>query len=257
MKIDKQGENLSLGWLSTLGVLILLTFAFLDTPSAIAKKHTKDAPVVLFKPPSDDPQPAKTEGAASRQDLVCSQDSLIQSKAIADRPKLTALVPQSNHGLTTAKHPTFWVYLPQTAARQAILSIKTEGSSPHWQQSIDLTGTTGTIGIKLSKDALPLEIGKNYQWALILICGDRPYPNDPVVAAEIERIDKSQIKPKMPTNTTGLEKAAWYARQGIWYDALNVLVTEKSSLDNWHDLWVRYLQSGGLKEVAREPVVGL
>jgi hypothetical protein len=255
MNSEKQSVNLNLGWLSTFGLLILLTFTFLDPPSAIAKKPKKNAPVVLFKPPSDDPQPEKTEGAASRQNLVCSQDSLIQSKAIAERPKLTALVPQSNHGLTTAKRPTFWVYLPQTAARQAILSIKTKGSSPHWQQSIDLTRTTGTIGIKLANNAPPLEIGKNYQWALILICGDRPHPNDPVVAAEIERIDKSQIKPKMSTTVTGLEKAAWYARQGIWYDALNVLVAEKPSLNNWHDLWVRYLQTEGLEEIAHEPVV--
>ena len=81
---------------------------------------------------------------------VCSQDSSLQSQGrVGDRPKLTALAPQRNHGLTVAERPTFWVYLPQTTAKKAILSIKAEGSNPHWQQSIDLR-ETGTMKIKSS-----------------------------------------------------------------------------------------------------------
>ena len=140
-----QHENLfsvQLGTL-TIGALLLATIAFLDGTSAIAQEKLTD-PVVLFKPPPDEEQPETTEGAASRQDRVCSQDSSLRLQGRLGGPKLTALAPQRNHGLTVAERPTFWVYLPQTTAKKAILSIKAEGSNPHWQQSIDLR-ETGTI----------------------------------------------------------------------------------------------------------------
>ena len=249
----KNLNSVQLGRL-TIGALLLLTVTFLNGSSAIAQEKQIDS-VVLFKPPPDEEQPETTEGAASRQDRVCSQDSSLRSQGrIGDRPKLTALAPQRNYGLTVAERPTFWVYLPHTTARKAILSIKAEGSNPHWQQSIDLTGETGTMGIKLSDDAPVLSIGKNYQWAVILVCGDRPHPNDPVVTAGIKRIDESQMSRNMLTSPR-LSKAAEYARHGIWYDALDLLLAEKTTSDNWQDLWVRYLQSGGLAEIAREPVI--
>lgn len=245
---------------SSLTVLSLLFFIVAITPSlpakAIANSHLDINNTVLFQPPPEEEQPEETEGAASRQSRKCDQDVLVtrQQKIVRDRTKLTAIVPNGNSGLTTKKRPTFWVYLPQTTARRAILSIK-EGANPHWQQSINLTGKAGVMGIKLPKNAPALEIGKNYQWAVILVCGNRPNPNDPVTVGGIKRIDKSQTSSNELINPMGLENAAWYARQGIWYDALNILIASRSSLVNWNDIWVRYLQSGGLSEITNEPFV--
>ena len=166
------------------------------------------------------------------------------------------MVPNSNYGLTAANRPDFWIYLPKTSAQQAILSIKEEGINPHWQQSISLTETAGIMAIELSDDAPALETGKNYRWAVILVCGNRPNPNDPVVAAWIKRVDESNTKGSLPIAPNSLEKAAWYAQNGIWYDALDILIeAKKSSLDNWDDIWLKYLQSGGLDEIANEPII--
>ena len=261
--LKKLSHNLGLiGFLTVLG--------FLLTSVAIANVDT----TVLFRPPPKEEQPESTEGAASRQNKECSQDFLprqqeslgargnasyadrAESETLRDRLNLTAVVPDSNYGLTVADRPNFWVYLPKTSAQQAILSIKEEGVKPHWQQSVSLTGEAGIIGIKLSDDAPGLEIGKNYQWAVILVCGSRPNPNDPVVAAWIKRVDESPVIDSQLPAQTMLEKAAWYAQKGIWYDALDILIEEKkSSSDNWHDIWVKYLQSGGLEEIANEPVI--
>ena len=60
------------------------------------------------------------------------------------------------------------------------MSIRQEDNTPHWQQSVDLTGEAGIMGIQLAEAAPALETGKNYQWAIVLVCGDRPSPNDPV-----------------------------------------------------------------------------
>ena len=232
--------NLSIG-LS----LILSTAAFADT------KPT----TVLFQPPPDEEQPEETEGAASRQDKVCSQD-LMASQTKRNSLKLIAVVPKRNYGLTVAERPTFWVYFPQTSAQQAILSIKAEGANPHWQQPIELTEESGMMGIKLSDAAPALETGKNYQWAVTLVCGSRPHPNDPVVTAWVRRVAESDVVGSQLGAANKLELAQMYAGQGIWYDTLDILfAAKKSSLANWRKLWQTYLQSGGLAQIADEPVI--
>ena len=108
----------------------------------------------------------------------------------------------------------------------------------------------------MSKNAPILEIGKSYQWALVLVCGNKPNPNDPVVAAWIKRINESPAISYYLPSKTRFEQAAWYAKQGIWYDALSILIEEKkSSLDNRNDTWAKYLRSGGLDKIANEPIV--
>lgn len=228
----------------------LIMFGMLLIKTAIAEVTT----VVQFQPPPEEEQPKKTEGAASRQLGQCSTNQQVSKtqSATAELAPLTTLVPRNNHGLTTQERPNFWLYLPHTSARRAILSIKEAGKAPHWQQSVELNQKQGIVGIELAKDAPALEIGKNYQWAVVLVCGDRPSPNDPVVASWIKRVD---VKGEMPS--TGIEKAAAYATQGIWYDALNVLATERTSVPNWQKHWQEYLQSGGLETIADEPIVDL
>lgn len=257
MKVSQKSFFTGLGWLLSIFALNLTSIF-----GAIAETNSELNTVVLFQPPPEAEQPKTTEGAASRRNRQCASDTLAgqaQVEMMSDRSqstasKLTALVPEGNSGLTTAAHPTFWVYLPQTTAQQAILSIR-EDLNPHWQQSIRLTGQAGVMGIKLPQEAPALETGKDYQWAIILVCGDRPHPNDPVVTANIKRLAPAQLRSKLPLNSTELNQAAWYARQGIWYDALDILSAEKFSLGKEKDLWVRYLQSGGLNQIAREPIL--
>ena len=205
-------------------VVLLIMFGFLLANPAVAEVQT----TVLFQPPPEDEQPDSTEGAASRQASKCGTGYLESQDAIGDRPNLTAIVPQDNFGLTVAERPQFWVNIPETSAQQAFLSIRQEDNTPHWQQSVDLTGEAGIIGIQLAEDAPALETGKNYQWAIVLVCGDRPSPNDPVTVSWIKRVESPQIDvAEKPTK--GLEQAATYAKQGIWYDALNILIAERSS----------------------------
>lgn len=235
-------------------VVSLIMFGWLLTNTAIADVTT----VVQFQPPPEEGQPKETEGAASRQLGECAANELVSKSEFATEKLNTpvssiALVPHDNYGLTTKERPDFWFYLPRTSAEQAILSIKEAGKTPHWQQSINLNQEQGIVGIALAKDAPGLEIGKNYQWAITLVCGDRPSPNDPVVASWIKRIES--VKQEMPS--TGIEKAAMLARQGIWHDALDVLVAERTSVSNWQKYWQEYLQSGGLEIIADEPIIEL
>ena len=230
-------------------VVLLIIFGLLFADGAIADIET----TVLFQPPPDEEQPRDTEGAASRQLGECAANNLeLESQSVSKELSLTALAPQSNHGLTTKERPNLWVYLPNTSAKQAILSIKKAGKTPHWQQLVDLDRNQGIIGIKLSKDAPALEIGTDYQWAVILVCGDRPSPNDPVATSWIKRVEKTNSQ---SSSTSKLAQASIYAQQGIWYDSLDLLISQKSSLNNWQDLWNKYLESAGLNIFSDRSVV--
>lgn len=214
--------------------------------NAIAHDHIS----ISFQPPPEDEQPKQTEGAASRQTNRCAADSQLSQSTASQDLKLTAIAPQGNYGLTTLERPDLWIYLPETSAKQAILTIRNEDKTPHWQQSVELTEEAGVMGIKLAENAPALEIGSNYQWAVILVCNERPNPNDPVVTSWIKRVERSQS-----SSTSELEQISNYAREGIWYDALNTLISSKSSQANWQDLWSEYLESAGLNKIADLPVV--
>ena len=225
-----------------------MTVGSLAFKNAIAHDHIS----ILFQPPPEDEQPEKTEGAASRQTNRCGDDSQLSQPIAAQDLKLTAIAPQGNYGLTTLERPNLWIYLPETSAKQAILSIRKESKTTHWQQLVEIRPEAGVMGIKLAENAPALEIGSNYQWAVILICGDRPSPNDPVVTSWIKRIEAQNSQ---SLSSSKLAKASTYAQQGIWYDTIDILISEKLSQNNWQDLWNKYLESAGLSRFADRPVV--
>lgn len=244
--------------LQTVVSLLAIAFFFTAIEPGLAqitnqKNSQSFNPVILFTPPPDDGTPSTTRGAGSRDNQQCSQDSSSTLQAIG-KPSLTALVPSDHSGLTWSARPTFWVYVPQTSARQMVLSIK-EGNQFHSQRFVSITGAPGVLGIQPAEDAPALEVGKTYQWAIVLVCGDRPSPNDPVVSALVRR--------KQPTTSlnsqTALQQAATYGKQGIWYDAITALAVAKRSQPNdsaLNQTWANFLMqpSVGLSAIATEPV---
>jgi hypothetical protein len=207
-------------------------------------------PTIFFKPPADAQEPHKTTGAGSRGGS-CPQDPLL-SETTAKR-SLMALVPNTNTGLTLAERPTFWIYLPKTTAKQIVLSIREAGIKDHAQIYLPTPEDSGVVGFQLPATGPALEIGKTYQWAVVLICGARPSPNDPAIAAWVRRIGPVQPLKK----GTILEQAAWYGEQGIWYDAIAALAEVRRTKPNDQgltDIWTNFLNSAGLEAISTEPL---
>lgn len=216
----------------------------------------KITPQVFFKP-SGTGNPPPTRGAGSRNDRACPQDLSGNSSNSSVQPQaLTALIPGNPVGLTWAERPTVWVYLPETSARQMVLSVKAEGGQQHSQRFIPITGEAGIVGVQFDQNSPSLEVGKTYQWAVVLVCGDRPSPNDPFVTAWIQYVVPSQS----PQNQqSAVERAVWYGKQGAWYDALTALAEMRRSQPTdpaLAKIWVDFLSqpSVGLAAIANEPV---
>lgn len=224
-----------------------------NSPASIDRMLTR----VLFTPPQDDkkPEPEETVGAGSRHGAQCLQDVTPANspKSPSTQSSLISLVPTSNSGLTIAQRPILAIYLPETSARQVVLSIREEDTTHHSQTVLPITGKSGIVNLQPNHDSPPLEIGKIYQWSVVLVCGERPSPNDPAIASWIQRISL----PENMNQGTALEEASWYGEQGIWYDALNSLVeTRRSQPENQEliDIWAEFLDSAGLKAIATEPL---
>jgi Domain of Unknown Function (DUF928) len=221
--------------------------------SAIAKPLAtkRVSSKVIFMPPPTDKKPPKTSGAGSRGG-ECMQGASASVNASV-KPPLMALMPVVNTGLTVAKHPSFWVYIPETPAKQVVLSLRQNGSKPHSQTFFDSPKTPGVISLSLPQSAPALEIGKTYQWAVTLICGEKPSPNDPVIVSWVSRAASAPLN-----QLTALEQAAAYGRQGIWFDALTALAQARRSQPNQTELqttWANFLTSAGLQIIVSEPLL--
>lgn len=200
---------------------------------------------IEFVPPPSDGSPDQTRGAGARDGQRCSQDVAVRSTTPSTRggaaTSLSALVPPTNYGLTYMEHPTVWVYLPQTSAQQGIISIREEDGRPYAQLSFDLPASDTVIGIQLPETLPPLQVGKNYQWAIVLVCGATPQPSDPVVTAWIRR--ESRPIPDA-TGLNPIEQIHWYSQHGIWYDALTTLAQSRQSSPQdvrLTRLWINFL----------------
>jgi hypothetical protein len=206
---------------------------------------------VSFKPPANDRNPPKTVGAGSRQENQCT------SSQDPSSPSLLPIAPINTYGLTVAAHPTFFVYIPKTSAKSVILSIKDENLRYHSQAIFSITGSEGIVGFKPAQSTPPLEVGKNYQWAVVLLCGEKIGPNDPAVSSWVRRIDipaniKNQSLPQ-----TVLQKASWYGEQGIWYDMLfSIAQAQYSQPDKpkIKTIWSDLMTSTGFEAIATQPV---
>ena len=227
-----------------------------STVNSSVKTNSSKTQPVIFKPPPSKGKPKNTSAAGSRGQ--CPQDTIATSTTTDTRlnkPSLMALVPSdTNYGVTTAERPTLLVYLPQTSAKQVVLSLIEEGKKHHSQASFPITGEPGIISIKPSDNSPPLEVDKNYQWALVLVCGEKPSPNDPAIASWVRRVALPQ---PLSSQKTPLEQAVWYGEQGIWYDAVAALAkVRKAQPGNSiiENNWIGVLKSVGLETIATEPL---
>lgn len=211
---------------------------------------------VVFEPPTDD-KADDSRGGASRNATGCRNDR------VSELP-LTALIPGNNRGLTVASHPSFFVYVPQTSARQIYFSLKDENNVGIYQAKLPISGNSGVVKISLPPDQTPLETGKTYDWSVALMC-QPAQPDMPWVTGQVQRVPlEENITPDLSSNPS-IQQAVFYGQAGIWYDTLNILfqLNQSAGLGNTSTIdvsflnqnWVNLLNSVGLNAIADEPLI--
>lgn len=203
---------------------------------------------ITFEPPGEG-KPDDTAGGASRGD-GCPQEILAVGRCV------TPLMPAIKNSLTVAEHPTFFVYVPQTSAREIFFGLVDENNNSHYQIKIPIESKSGILSFKLPDNAPPLEIGKNYRWTFIIVGDQGLRPDSPGVRGEIRRISPNAELMSQLQNQPLLERAALYGKNGIWYDMVASLAEarrEEPGNATLVSTWQELLNSAGLEAIATKP----
>ncbi|MEO1297663.1 MAG: DUF928 domain-containing protein [Cyanobacteria bacterium J06636_16] len=190
-----------------------------------------------FVPPEDSGQP-QTNRAGGRRNQFCNSST----------PTLapTLVIPSTSNGITTVERPTILAYLPQTSAQQAFLTLEDEQNHLVYNATVALPESKGIVRFTIPDTAPALELEKDYQISLAIVCDVVLDPNDPVLEGWIKRIELDADLAAQQAQLTELETAALYANNGIWFDAVATLADlRQSQADNPDVLaaWAELLQS--------------
>lgn len=203
---------------------------------------------VTFDPPAGD-RPDDTAGGASRGE-GCPQESV----GVCVVP----LMPNTKNGLTIAERPTFFVYVPQTSAKEIFFGLIDENNNNYYQTKIPLDGKSGILRFQLPDNAPALEAGKNYRWTFIII-GDQGLRADSRgVEGNIQRVVANPTLVSQLQNKSLVQQAALYGKNGIWYETLTSLAEARKSNPNDDKLlvtWQNLLNSVGLNAIATKPLI--
>ena len=205
---------------------------------------------VTFDPPAEG-MPRSSSGGASRTIEQCFDR--VENSNIP----FSALLPASTQGLTVASHPTILAYLPETSAQKAFFSWQDENNQDHYQAILPIERKAGVISFNLPENAPPLEVGKNYQWALGIMCDGRLQPDSPMVQGQIKRVELTSALQSRLDNNISLNNAALYGETGLWYETVATLAQLKTAQPNDRNLasnWSELLNSVGLAEIAEAPL---
>lgn len=210
---------------------------------------------VQFTPPPPPPEDApagRARGGASRGDCTQVQPQLTAIAPIAT----TAKQKTSVWGLTTAPHPTVWIYLPYTRTTTPIEFVLQDAiGTPIYSTPIALPSQAGIVGIKIP-DSVTLTVGQRYRWFVNVFCDPEKQLPPVSIDGSIQRIALSPVFTKQ-LNSSTQQQVETYAANGIWYDLLTTLVILKQS--NPQDpaiaqAWQNLLQSIGYKDIATKPL---
>lgn len=200
-----------------------------------------------FDPPGDG-APKDTSGAGSRDGLKCSQDE----------QSIRPLMPKRNYGLTLEERPPVFIDLAKTSAKQVVLTFRDEAGKSYERAYLPISDRTGVASFTLPNEKPALAVGKNYQWSLVVVCGETVQPDDPVFRGWVQRVARTPALETELGQKSVIEQAAWYGAKGYWYDLLRVMAQARRSHPDdlkLAALWRELLESVGLRAIASEPLL--
>ena len=173
---------------------------------------------------------------------------------------LTALIPETNLGLTVAKYPSFFWYVPPTPARTAEFVLSDENNNEIYKTTLAMTGDSGIISLSLPASATlaPLEVNKNYSWTFSLICNPKNPSAITFVEGWVQRIEPSATLASQLAKAAPRDRPGIFAKAGVWNDTLSSLSELRRANPQDRTLasdWETLLKSVGLERIAKVPVV--
>ncbi|HEY9724969.1 MAG TPA: DUF928 domain-containing protein [Chroococcales cyanobacterium] len=227
------------------------------------------------EPTSGQPQGGGTRGGCPRVEkpitaLVPTSSDRSTSGASQSLRATSKTTSTPAIGLTTAKHPTFWLYVPYSfsSPRRIEFALKDEkGKEIYHTSFLESKISPGIVGFELPSAAPSLEENKVYRWQFSMNC--KPEKPDVVedfaiegatVEGWIHRVRPNSSLTEQLNRVTPEERVALYSKAGIWYEAVTVLAQLRRQNPNDAKLreeWVQLLKAVDLDAIADEPIVSV
>jgi hypothetical protein len=195
--------------------------------------------------------PDRNDGGGTRGNCPVEQTST--------NPNMIALVPNTEVGWSATESPTFWVYVPYsfTSPVSSKLSLRDKDGRPVPIEPVEFTlsGTPGVVGLRLPK---PLENERLYRWRFTIICDKKDESENPVVGGLVRWVEPNPSLMNQLQKAQPRERAALYAQNGFWYEAVTILAERHNTAPNDSQAatdWSNLLQSVQLEVIANEPIV--
>jgi hypothetical protein len=195
-----------------------------STPNPMPAKQPAKRNSLTYKPP-------KNAVAAPRQDVDAGTRGWS-----ATMPALCVLAP--NHtGLTTRGQPSlFWYQSGPASTRIELTIIEPNKPKRVLRVAADKAEQGGIHRLPLERYHVTLAPGVVYKWTVALIPEPSNRSQDLIASDTIRRIEPDAQLTAALAGAEGLDKAAIYASNGIWYDALETVTNEINAAPKEKDL---------------------
>ena len=201
-----------------------------------------------FKPRVDNKPNPVTAGGGSRGTLCLTK-----------KESLIPLTPANLVGLTVAKHPTFFWYMPSSTAKTLNFTIFADGETDNlYEGKLPIPNEAGIMSFTLPENAPQLKINQTYQWSVNVVCDPDDSSSNIQMNAWVQRIqpDSSLLQNLKKANSRNLSNI--YGEAGIWYEGLNAIVQQRCAEPN--NLAVRmklrqFLESVGLNNIGSQKFI--
>ncbi|MBE9205223.1 DUF928 domain-containing protein [Nostoc sp. LEGE 06077] len=183
----------------------------------------------------------------------------VPNQCLSGKIPLTALIPESQLGLTTLSNPALFFYVPQTSAPELELVVQNETEQEVYTQKYKPNNKAGIISIRLPVNSL--EVNKQYKWKLSVICNPTDKSQNKVVAGLVQRVSPDSQLVKRLQQATRQERAMVYAAAGIWHDALATVAQRRYLIPYNPEIasdWEELLTAKGVslnRQIVQQPLI--
>ena len=250
---------------------VILSSLFLLCNSVSAEVETKEDEVTS---PKEKPQTTKTEKPEEQDKTEEQEESLDfsgtgrpgqqtagesrSSCANKIQEPIKALLPVSHSGKTVTGHPRFWIYFPESANSfgQVEFTIQNEAREDIWRSRSPFNSPSGYRNFALPPTESPLKTGQWYRWYVKVYC-ESQVASAQYVQGWVKRVPLSS-KLYVELEDHSHEPHLVYGEHGIWYDAMDLLLTSYQNNPQHLTLekdWQDFIEAKGV-ELDQLPGIG-
>jgi len=209
MKLVNVLTGIALGMLTATTAIADVNNKAAVNDNAVTKVNTASTGIFAYKPPMRGAPAARIGGG---------------TRGIGDMTLVLVVLAPDHTGLTTKEQPTlYWYASEPVPAKLEVTLINDEDIDPALEEVIATPGKAGIQSIDLAKTGAKLEVGKEYRWFVTVVADPGQRSNDVVASGTIQRITPSE---ELKSEIAGADEnalAGIYAREGVWYDAIDAL----------------------------------